>query len=69
VACTLFSAVSNFVGLRECYFTLLILSNWEISQSERGLFCIADFQQMEDFSRICADHKASATQASCCFLA
>ena len=50
--------------MREGYFALLIPSKWEFSQSERGLFCIVDSWQMEDFSRICADHKASATHST-----
>jgi len=29
----------------------LILSKWEISQRERGLLCVLDSQQIEDFSK------------------
>jgi len=47
----LFSAMGKFVSLRECYFTLLILSKWKISRSERGLLCVLDSQQMKDLSK------------------
>jgi len=56
-----FSANSRSLKVREGYSASLIPSKWEFSQSERGLFCIVDSQQMGVFSRICADHKASAT--------
>jgi len=35
--------------VREGYFVLLILGKWKISQSERGLFCIVDSQQIGVF--------------------
>ena len=46
-----FLANGRSLKVRECHFTLLILSKWEFSQCERGLFCIVDSWQMEDFSK------------------